>query len=98
MSTNFYAVGTYFVALERHFGWSRTALSGAFSLARLEGALLGPIEGMLTDRLGPRRMVIIGFFVMGAGFILFSSIQSIVGFYVAFIVIITGAGLGGYLP
>ena len=98
MSTNFYAVGTYFVALERHFGWSRTALSGAFSLARLEGAVLGPIEGMLTDRLGPRRMVIIGFFVMGIGFILLSFIQSIVGFYVAFILITTGAGLGGYLP
>jgi sugar phosphate permease len=98
MSTNFYAVGTYFVALERHFGWSRTALSGAFSLARLEGALLGPIEGILTDRLGPRRMVIIGFFVMGAGFIFFSFIQSIVGFYVAFLLITTGAGLGGYLP
>ncbi|MQF48294.1 MFS transporter [SAR202 cluster bacterium AC-647-N09_OGT_505m] len=98
MSTNLYAVGTYFVALERHFGWSRTALSGAFSLARLEGAVLGPIEGILTDRFGPRRMLIIGFSIMGAGFILLSLIQSIVGFYVAFILITTGAGLGGYLP
>ena len=98
LATNFYALGTYFVALEQHFGWSRTALSGAFSLARLEGAVLGPVEGILTDRLGPRRMVLIGFSLMGWGFILLSTVQGIAGFYVAFILITGGAGLGGSLP
>ena len=32
-----HGLGVFFVALERHFGWSRTVLSGAFALARLEG-------------------------------------------------------------
>ena len=50
--TVFQGLGTILVALERQFGWSRTALSGAFSLARVEGAILGPIEGFLVDRVG----------------------------------------------
>jgi hypothetical protein len=40
-----------FPSFEREFGWSRTAISGAFSLARIESEFLGPIEGYLTDRI-----------------------------------------------
>ena len=58
---SFQGVGIFMVALERQFGWSRTVLSGAFSLTRVQGAALGPIEGDLIDRFGPRRMVIVGF-------------------------------------
>ena len=61
--------------MERQFGWSRTALSGAFSLARVEGAVLGPIEGVLVDRVGTRRMVLIGYILMGLGFIWLSQIE-----------------------
>ena len=94
---SFQGTGTFVVALERHFGWSRTLLSGAFALTRVQGAALGPIEGYLIDRFGPRRMVMAGFLVMGIGFILFSLVQTAWHFYVAFIVISLGAGLGGWL-
>lgn len=98
ISPIFQGMGTFFVALERQFGWSRAALSGAFSLSRAEGAVLGPIEGYLTDRLGPRRMVLIGMLMLGAGFIGLGLIQGIVGFYVAFLVMFTGGGVGGFIP
>lgn len=94
---SFQGTGTFVVALERHFGWSRTLLSGAFALTRVQGAALGPIEGYLIDRFGPRRMVMAGFLVMGTGFILFSLVQTAWHFYVAFVVISLGAGLGGWL-
>lgn len=94
---SFQGTGTFVVALERHFGWSRTVLSGAFALTRVQGAALGPIEGVLIDRFGPRRMVMAGFLVMGAGFVLFSLVQEAWHFYVAFVVISLGAGLGGWL-
>jgi MFS family permease len=94
----FQGLGTFFVALERQFGWSRTLLSGAFALSRAEGALLGPLEGLLTDRLGSRRMVLIGLTLLGIGFIAFSLIQGVVSFYLAFLVMFAGAGLGGFLP
>ncbi len=94
---SFQGTGTFVVALERHFGWSRTLLSGAFALTRVQGAALGPIEGYLIDKFGPRRMVMAGFIVMGVGFVLFSLVQTAWHFYVAFVVISLGAGLGGWL-
>ena len=96
-TTVFQGVGTFFVALERNFGWNRTTLSGAFALSRVEGALLGPLEGLLVDRLGTRKMVIIGYLVMGAGFIFYSQIQSIWQFYVAYLAISLGSGVGGWI-
>ena len=75
--TVFQGLGIMLVALERRYGWSRTALSGAFSLARVEGAILGPIEGVLVDRIGTRRMVLIGYTMMGLGFIWLSQIDSL---------------------
>ena len=93
----FRGTGTFLVTLERDFGWSRTQLSGAFSLARVEGALLGPIEGYLIDWLGNRRMILIGCTIMGIGFLMYSQIESLWQFYVAFLVISLGSGLGGWL-
>ncbi len=94
----FQSMGIFFVALERDFRWSRTLLSGAFSFTRGEGALLGPIEGFLTDRLGSRRMVLIGVVILGAGFLFLSTVQAVVSFYAALLVIFLGSGLGGWLP
>ena len=96
-TTVFQGVGTFFVALERTFGWNRTTLSGAFALSRAEGALLGPLEGFLVDRLGTRRMVIVGYLIMGLGFIFYSQIQSVWHFYVAYIAISLGSGVGGWI-
>ena len=93
----FQGLGVFLVALERQFGWSRAALSGAFSLGRAQGALMGPIEGFLIDRFGPRRMVLIGYTLMGTGFILFSFVQEIWHFYGVFLIITLGGGLGSWL-
>ena len=49
---SYFGMSAFFPSFEREFGWSRTAISGAFSLARIESGLLGPIEGYLTDRVG----------------------------------------------
>ena len=95
--TVFQGLGTVLVSLERQYGWSRTALSGAFSLARVEGAVLGPIEGVLVDRVGTRRMVLIGFILMGLGFVWLSQVDTLWEFYAAFMTISLGAGLGGWL-
>ena len=96
-TTVFQGVGTFFVALERTFGWNRTTLSGAFALSRAEGALLGPLEGLLVDRLGTRKMVIVGYLIMGLGFIFYSQIQTVWHFYVAYLAISLGSGIGGWI-
>ena len=94
----FHAMGIWFVALEAQFGWNRTQLSLAFAFTRVEGGLLGPIEGYLTDRVGTRRMVLIGLLILGGGFLLFAQVQHLWMFYVAFLVMALGQGLGGWLP
>jgi len=95
--TVFQGLGTILVALERQFGWSRTALSGAFSLARVEGAILGPVEGFLVDRVGTRKMVLIGYVLMGLGFIWLGQVKTLWAFYASFMTITLGSGLGGWL-
>ena len=95
--TVFQGLGTFLVAFERQFGWTRTQMSGAFALARAEGAVLGPIEGWLIDRLGNRRMILIGYIIMGIGFLLFSQVNSLWQFYAVFALITLGSGLGGWL-
>ncbi len=104
----FHAMGLWFVALEHSFGWTRTQLSLAFAFTRIEGGILGPIEGYLVDRFGTRRLVLIGMTIMGVGWILFSQIQNITifgwvfrdlwVFYLIYMIIALGQGLGSWLP
>lgn len=91
------AFGSYVVLLERDFGWSRTALSGAFSTVRVEEGLLGPLQGWLIDRFGPRSVMRVGMVIFAGGFFYFARIDSIVGFYVAFGIMAIGASLAGFL-
>ena len=83
--------------LQKNFGWTRTQISLSSLLTRVEGAALGPIEGFLIDRIGARRMVLIGFSIMAVGFVLFSFIQNLWQFYAVFILINLGNGIGGWL-
>ena len=94
----FHAMQIWAVALEQQFGWTRTQLSWALTLTRIEGGIMGPIEGYLTDKLGARRMILLGLLILGGGFILFSQIHALWIFYVAYMVMALGQGLGSWLP
>src|SRR5438093_13460796 len=52
--------GSYVVLLRGDFGWSKTALSGAYSMQQLEQGLLGPFQRRIIDRSAPRMMVPVG--------------------------------------
>ena len=94
----FQGISVWNPVLRAHFGWSPVQLSWAWAFSRIEGGLLGPLEGMLVDRLGPRRMVLIGLLILGTSFLLFSWVQELWQFYGAFIVMSLGASLGAWLP
>ena len=91
-------VGIWVKALEGPMGWSRTQLTGAFSLAQLEGSFIGPVLGYLTDRFGSRRMVLTGMLIIGGGFMLFSYTTNLAMFYVSYSIIMFGAAAGTFLP
>lgn len=95
----FYGFSVFFVPLVNEFGWTRAAISGVFSLSRLESGLAGPVEGYLTDRFGPRKLMFLGIVLMGLGFVLLSRVDSIVLFYIVFIFMVAlGTSLGTQTP
>lgn len=89
--------GAYVVLLQDEFGWSKALLAGAFALTRVESGILGPLQGWLVDRFGPRIILNIGTVIFGIGFMLFSQIESILGFYLTFALIALGSSLGGFV-
>ncbi|MEK7778031.1 MAG: MFS transporter, partial [Chloroflexota bacterium] len=88
----------YFLPLQAEFGWSRALLSSGYALSHVESGVLGPLEGWFADRFGPRRVVLVGVLLLGAGFLLLSRVQSLVTFFGAFLVISAGSSLCGFLP
>src|SRR6185436_7564000 len=98
-SFSYFGMSAFFPSFEREFGWSRTAISGAFSLARIESGLFGPVEGYLVDRVGPRRIMYIGIVICVLGFVSLSFVNSLPMLYVAIVLgIVLGSSLGYHMP
>ena len=89
--------GIYVVEFEEEFGWNRTKLSVAFSLARVEDGLLGPFQGWMIDRFGPRAVIRVGVVLFALGFVAFSMMNSLLMFYLTFLLMAIGAALAGFL-
>ena len=94
----FYGLPVWNPVLRNAFGWSATQMSGAYALTQVQEGFLGPVAGFLTEKLGPRRMVLIGMTVLGLGFVLFSRIQELWQMYAAFCIMSLGSSLGTWLP
>jgi MFS family permease len=94
----FQAASTLFRAIEDEFGWSRALVTGVASFGRFGGALLGPLEGWLTDKFGTGKMVLVGFTIGGLGLIFYSQLQGPIQYYFAYFVLSMGFSLGGFVP
>ena len=91
-----FGFSVFFVPIVQEFGWSRAATAAGSSLARLESGIFGPVEGWLIDRLGARTSMLIGIPIFGLGFILMSQMQSLIEFYVIYIVCFSFAASIGF--
>ncbi len=91
-----HSYGAYVVLLQAEFGWSKTVLGLAFAMTRIESGILGPLQGWLVDRFGPRIMLSIGTVIFGIGFMLFARIDSLLGFYLTFALMAVGSSVGGF--
>ncbi len=88
--------GAYTIKLQEDFGWSMTVLAGAFAMIRLESGLLGPIQGWMTDKYGPRSVLLLGMSIFSLGLAVFSFIETITGFFLSVALIAVGSSLGGW--
>lgn len=88
--TFFYGFSALFNPIVREFGWSRAAVAFAFSLRTEVGGLAAPLVGFLVDRLGSRRLMVIGVILVVLGFVAMSRMQSLWAFYGAVVLIAVG--------
>ena len=86
--------GIFLKPLSLELGLTRAMTSGAYSLVFLLYGILGIIAGRLTDKFGPRVVMIGCGILLGLGYLLMSQVSSIWQFYL-FYGVIVGAGMGG---
>lgn len=85
--------GIYLAVLVEERGWSKTAVAGAAALKSTEAAVLGPVLGWLVDRFGAQLIARVGIVTFGIGLMLLSRIDTLPGFYAAFVVVALGASM-----
>ncbi len=89
----------FFKPIASELGFSRAVTSIPASFGKFEGGFEAPLSGWLTDRYGPRWIVLLGVFLMGLGLILMNFINSFWTFLVAWGVLLgTGINMGLSLP
>jgi MFS family permease len=76
------------------FQWSRTIISGAYSLSFILVGTLAIVMGIMTDKYGPRLTLSICAVCLGAGFLLMSQMQTQWQLYI-FYGVIFGIGMSG---
>lgn len=92
-----YAV--FLLPLEREFGWTRSELTGVYSIYLLVNGFTAPLVGLLFDRLGPRWVYGAGIACLGVAFFLAQRLQSLWQFYL-FVGVLIGfaVSLNGMVP
>jgi MFS family permease len=86
------AYGVFFNPLITEFGWSRTVISSASSLAFLIMGIFGIFVGRFNDRFGPKKLMAITAVFLGTGCMLMSRLTAVWQLYL-FYGIIFGIGL-----
>jgi MFS family permease len=71
-----FTYGVFFKEFQTEFGWSRTMISGASSLAFLIGGAFGIPAGRLNDKIGPKALSVVVSILFGLGYLLLSRLQT----------------------
>jgi MFS family permease len=92
-----YAV--FLLPLERQFGWSRSELTGVYSIYLLVNGFTAALVGLVFDRLGPRWVYGAGMACLGTAFFLAGALSALWQFYL-FVGVLVGLGvsLNGMVP
>ncbi|MBM3943246.1 MAG: MFS transporter [SAR202 cluster bacterium] len=86
VSTNFVsqAFAVLLPVIQNTFGWSLTAITLAYFFKSLIQACLSPVAGMLGDRYGARRFLLVGACFHVAGLLLLSTVTEVWQLYLYF--------------
>jgi len=67
------SVGVYMTPLQAEFGWPRAAIASAVAIVTFFGALSAPLVGLLIERVGLRKLGIVGCIATPAAFALIAA-------------------------
>ena len=93
-----YSYGVFFESLCKEFDWTRTMVSGAYSIYMVFHCALYPVVGMVNDKYGPRRSLLFCVLLMSSGFALMSCINAPWQLYIVYGVVIAGGVSFTFLP
>lgn len=94
LASNLYSFGIFFKSLQTEFGWSRTVTSSVVTAYWICHLIFAMPAGWLSDRYGPRRVLLICNLVAGSGLILMSQVTTLWQIYL-FYGLMIGCGLAG---
>ena len=89
--------GAYMLQVQDEFGWSKLAISSAFSVSHLASGLIAPGQGWVIDRFGSRFVMRIGIVLLGGGFVMLSMVNNFWLFYSIVLVLGLGMNLAGWV-
>lgn len=75
-------LGFFIKPIQSEFGWSRSAIAGVQSVARVVEAFVAPFIGPLIDRYGPRLLMPMGAVIVGLAMLGVTRVNTIWQFYI----------------
>ncbi|HSR12495.1 MAG TPA: MFS transporter, partial [Thermodesulfobacteriota bacterium] len=93
-----FSFGLYIKALADNFGASRASISFSQSLYMITYAVVALMAGSIADRIGPKRVLIVGAFFLAGGILLGGSINSVWQYYFSYGVIAAIGSGALYVP
>lgn len=90
--------GVFLPFMSNDLGWSRSALSGPYTVFWIVVGLLGPVVGVSVHRFGSRKNIIFGHLAITLGLLAMPLVTEVWHVYLFFSIIAgTGQAFGGYI-
>jgi sugar phosphate permease len=95
----FYGLPFFYDFFVRELGWTRAEVTSGNAVAKLViGPLFGFFAGVVVDRFGPRRLMLVGILLAGIAPIGLGGTTTLVAFYAFYLMNALGYVTGGPLP
>ncbi len=91
-----FSFGVFIKPLVNKFSWSRASISIGVTTSSITSGLTSPIVGVLSDRYGSRKLILIGISLVGLSYLLASRMTSLWHLYL-FLGGLTGIGTATFL-
>jgi MFS family permease len=94
-----YGLPFFYDFFVKDLGWTRQQVTSGNALSKLVvGPVFGFLAGMMVDRFGPRRLMLVGIVIAGGALIGLGGVTTLGGFYFFYLFNALGYVLGGPLP